>query len=198
LTPIIYLGIEYPVQTNEMPIIVTILGNFYKVDVFTHHFENITYFLLDSPIFRARTGGEPYPPRMDDFEAAVFYSCWNQSIAELLRRESVELFHCNDYHCALAPVSMLISQDQLYLLPATVPVAVSVHNGDFQGLFPLRSAEERNQICSMFNLSQEICIKYIQYGNTFNLLHAVTTYVRIHQHGVGVHGVSDKYGDRCM
>lgn len=87
-----------------MPIIVTILGHFYKVDVFAHQFGNITYFLLDAHIFRARNGGEPYPSRMDDLEAAVFYSCWNQCIAELLRREEVDLFHCNDYHCALAPV----------------------------------------------------------------------------------------------
>ena len=87
-----------------MPVVVTLSGHFYKIDVFTHQLGNITYFLLDSPIFRARTASEPYPPRMDNFEAAVFYSCWNQSIAEIIRRESVELFHCNDYHCALAPV----------------------------------------------------------------------------------------------
>jgi alpha-1,3-glucan synthase len=98
------IGIEYPVEKFEMPIIVTILGNFYKVEVFTHQFGNITYFLLDSPIFRGRTQGEPYPARMDDFEAAIFYSCWNQCIAELLRREAIDLFHCNDYHCGLAPV----------------------------------------------------------------------------------------------
>ena len=62
----------------------------------------------------------------------------------------------------------------------------------------MRSKDEADQMCSVFNLKHEISHRYAQYGNTFNLLHAVVTYVRIHQNGVGVHGVSDKYGDRCM
>jgi alpha-1,3-glucan synthase len=62
----------------------------------------------------------------------------------------------------------------------------------------MRSNAEMDQICSVFNISHETSLRYVLYGNTFNLLHAIVTYVRIHQNSVGVHGVSDKYGDRCM
>lgn len=30
--------------------------------------------LLDAPIFRAQTKSEPYPPRMDDLDSAIYYS----------------------------------------------------------------------------------------------------------------------------
>ncbi|RKO95159.1 alpha-1,3-glucan synthase, partial [Caulochytrium protostelioides] len=41
-----------------------------------------------------------------------------------------------------------------------------------------------------------VCTKYVQYGNTFNLLHAGVSYLRIHQSGHGAAGVSDRYGVR--
>ena len=182
-------GIEYPLDKESEPIDVIILGRVYQVAVSLHQYGNVKYVLLDAPIFRERSRNEPYPARMDDLESAVFYSCWNQCIAEIIDRESVDLFHVHDYHCALAP---------LYLLPRIVPSALSIHNGEFQGLFPLRTAKDRAQICSVFNLSEDICIQYVQYGNTFNLLHGITSYIRLHQNGVGAAGVSDKYGERCV
>ena len=166
-----------------------ILGRQYRVMVEMHQFGNVKYLLLDAPIFRDRTMKEPYPARMDDLLSAIFYSCWNQSIAAIINREKVTIYHVNDYHCALAP---------LYLLPKTIPVALSIHNGEFQGLFPLRTEKDRRQICSVFNLPEEICVDYVQYGNTFNLLHAIIVYIRTHQKGVGAAGVSDKYGERCL
>ena len=74
------------------------------------------------------------------------------------------------------------------------------------------------EVCLAFNLSKEICTKvrsiferiwdmtcthatfafhqYVQFGNTFNLLHAAAAYISDHQKSVGVAGVSDKYGKR--
>lgn len=57
---------------------VTILGEKYDIQVQTHQLRNITYVLLDAPIFRAQSKTEPYPPRMDDLDSAVYYSAWNQ------------------------------------------------------------------------------------------------------------------------
>jgi hypothetical protein len=37
---------------------------------------------------------------------------------------------------------------------------------------------------------------YVQFGDVFNLLHAGASYIRIHQKGFGVVGVSKKYGKR--
>jgi len=52
------------------------------------------------------------------------------------------------------------------------------------------------EVCSAFNISKEHCTKYVQFGNTFNLLHAAASYISVHQKSVGVAGVSDKYGKR--
>jgi alpha-1,3-glucan synthase len=53
-----------------------------------------------------------------------------------------------------------------------------------------------NEVCAAFNLPKEVTTKYIQYGNTFNLLHAGAAFIAVHQKSVGVAGVSDKYGKR--
>lgn len=62
-------GIEYPTDTPAPPIQVTIMGKQYEIDVQYHKLKNITYVLLDAPIFRKQTKADPYPPRMDDLES---------------------------------------------------------------------------------------------------------------------------------
>lgn len=145
--------------------------------------------MLSSPVFSKQTKADPYPPRMDDLESAVFYSAWNQCIAKTCKRFPIDLYHINDYHGALAP---------LYLLPKVIPVALSLHNAEFQGLWPLRKPEERKEVCALFNISEELCQKYVQFGNVFNLLHAGVSFLRVHQSGFGAVGVSDKYGARSL
>ncbi|KAA1072156.1 Cell wall alpha-1,3-glucan synthase ags1 [Puccinia graminis f. sp. tritici] len=77
-----------------------------------------------------------------------------------------------------------------------LPVCLSLHNAEFQGLWPLRTKEEADEVCRAFNLSKDICTKYVQFGNVFNLLHAAASFISHHQKSVGVAGVSDKYGKR--
>lgn len=180
--------LEYPPGEPAEPIEVIIFGEPYLIEVETHVLDNITYVILDSPVFRAQTKADPYPARMDDLSSAIFYSTWNQAIAATIRRYPViDIYHVNDYHGALAPI---------YLLPKVVPVCLSLHNAEFQGLWPLRTKEEMKEVCSAFNISKEHCTKYVQFGNTFNLLHAAASFISVHQKSVGVAGVSDKYGKR--
>ncbi|KAH7889233.1 glycoside hydrolase family 13/glycosyltransferase family 5 protein [Phlebopus sp. FC_14] len=180
--------LEYPAGEPAEPIEVIIFGEPYLIEVETHLLDNITYVILDSPVFRAQTKSDPYPQRMDDLSSAIFYSTWNQAIAATIRRfPVVDIYHVNDYHGALAPI---------YLLPKVVPVCLSLHNAEFQGLWPLRTKEEMKEVCSAFNISKEHCTKYVQFGNTFNLLHAAASFISVHQNSVGVAGVSDKYGKR--
>ncbi|KAF8121955.1 glycoside hydrolase family 13/glycosyltransferase family 5 protein [Boletus edulis] len=180
--------IEYPAGEPGEPIEVVIFGESYLIEVDTHTLDNITYVLLDSPVFRAQTKSDPYPARMDDLSSAIFYSTWNQAIAATIRRSpGIDVYHINDYHGSLAPI---------YLLPKVIPVCLSLHNAEFQGLWPLRTKEEMKEVCSAFNISKENCTKYVQFGNTFNLLHAGASYISHHQKSVGVAGVSDKYGKR--
>ncbi|KAJ7285792.1 modular protein with glycoside hydrolase family 13 and glycosyltransferase family 5 domains [Mycena rebaudengoi] len=156
--------VEYPAGEPAEPIEVIIFGEPYLIEVETHVLDNITYVILDSPVFRAQTKADPYPARMDDLSSAIFYSTWNQAIAATIRRSpTVDIYHINDYHGALAGI---------YLLPKVIPVCLSLHNAEFQGLWPLRTKEEMKEVCSAFNISKEHCTKYVQFGNTFNLLHA--------------------------
>ncbi|KII88464.1 glycosyltransferase family 5 protein [Plicaturopsis crispa FD-325 SS-3] len=180
--------IDYPQGEPAEPIEVIIFGEPYLIEVETHVLDNITYVILDSPVFRAQTKADPYPARMDDLSSAIFYSTWNQAIAATIRRYPViDIYHVNDYHGALAPI---------YLLPKVLPVCLSLHNAEFQGLWPLRTKEEMKEVCSAFNISKENCTKYVQFGNTFNLLHAAASFISVHQKSIGVAGVSDKYGKR--
>lgn len=166
--------VEYPFEegSNAQCIEVTLLGQVYEVAVYYHVLNNITYVLLDAPVFRKRTKADPYPARMDDLESGVYYSTWNQCIAETIRRFQPDIYHINDYHGAAAP---------LYLLPAVVPCCLSLHNAEFQGMWPLRTSSEMNDICQIFNLEKEVVQKYIQFGEVFNLLHAGATYLHFHQ-----------------
>ena len=74
-------GIDYPVDEEADPIQVTILGTEYEIKVQYHKLRNITYVLLDAPVFRQQTKAEPYPARMDDLNSAIYYSAWNQSVS---------------------------------------------------------------------------------------------------------------------
>ncbi|PKX89275.1 alpha-1,3-glucan synthase Ags1 [Aspergillus novofumigatus IBT 16806] len=180
-------GVDYPVDRPAEPMIVTILGKPYEVQVQYHTLQNITYVLLDAPVFRQQSKSEPYPPRMDDLDSAIYYSAWNQCIAQTIKRFPIDLYHINDYHGSLAP---------LYLLPQTIPACLSLHNAEFQGLWPMRTEKEKEEVCSVFNLDKEITRRYVQFGEVFNLLHAGASYLRVHQQGFGAVGVSKKYGKR--
>ena len=182
-------GVDYPTDQPAEPMTVTILGNAYEVQVQYHILKNITYVLLDAPVFRKQTKSEPYPPRMDDLDSAIYYSAWNACIAETIKRFPVDLYHINDYHGAAAP---------LYLLPHTIPCCLSLHNAEFQGLWPMRTPKERKEVCEVFNLDQAVVQEYIQFGSVFNLLHAGASYLRVHQKGFGAVGVSKKYGKRSF
>ncbi|PYI24517.1 hypothetical protein BO86DRAFT_96639 [Aspergillus japonicus CBS 114.51] len=180
-------GVDYPVDTPAEPMNVTILGNDYEVQVQYHTLNNITYVLLDAPVFRQQSKSEPYPARMDDLNSAIYYSAWNQCIAQACKRFPIDLYHINDYHGSLAP---------LYLLPETIPACLSLHNAEFQGLWPLRTTTEREEVCKVFNLSLDVVRHYVQFGEVFNLLHSGASYLRVHQQGFGAVGVSKKYGKR--
>lgn len=69
-------GIEYPIDERAEPMFVRIMGQHYEIQVQYHKLENITFVLLDAPVFRKQTKAEPYPPRMDDMESAIYYSAW--------------------------------------------------------------------------------------------------------------------------
>jgi alpha-1,3-glucan synthase len=183
-------GIDYPTDQTADPMHVKILDYEYTVEVQYHVLRNITFILLDAPIFRGQRKGRPYPERMDDFDSAIYYSTWNSCIAEAIKRfPQIDLYHINDYHGAIAP---------LHLLPRVIPCCLSLHNAEFQGLWPIRNSKEMDETCRIYNLDVETVRKYVQFGEVFNLLHGAASYLRIHQKGFGAVGVSAKYGKRSF
>lgn len=197
-------GIEYPVDEPAEAMSVTVLGSTYKVQVQYHTHKNITYVLLDAPVFRKQTKAEPYPARMDDMESGIYYSAWNQCIAQAIQRfPHIDIYHINDYREYIPGLHLTCSDNvadgtiaPLYLLPRTIPVCLSLHNAEFQGLWPMRTVQEVEEICLVFNLQVHTAKKYVQYGEVFNLLHAGASLLRLHQDGFGAVGVSKKYGAR--
>jgi alpha-1,3-glucan synthase len=61
----------------------------------------------------------------------------------------------------------------------------------------MRNAAETEEVCSIFNISDEISLAYVKYDSSFNLLHSASSYIRLFQNGFGVVGVSKDYGERC-
>ncbi|KAL8980698.1 MAG: hypothetical protein Q9177_005804, partial [Variospora cf. flavescens] len=181
--------VDYPIDRVAQPMEVVVMGQVYRIEVQYHTLRNITFVLLDAPVFRKQTKAEPYPPRMDDLDSAVYYSAWNSCIAEAFKRFTIDLYHINDYHGTIAP---------LHLLPRTIPVCLSLHNAEFQGLWPIRTMEEFEEICQIYNLDEDYVRDYVQFGQVFNLLHAGASYLRKHQKGFGAVGVSKKYGKRSF
>lgn len=147
LTAISIGDIKYPIDRPAESIAIKVLGSMYEIKTQYHIVGNITYVLLDAPIFRQQTKAEPYPTRMDDLDSAVYYSAWNSCIAEVMRRFPIDLYHINDYHGAVAP---------LHLLPKIVPCLLSLHNAEFQGLWPMRSEPESQEVCEIYNLDPAV------------------------------------------
>jgi alpha-1,3-glucan synthase len=183
--------VEYPTDrmTAAESMFVNVIGQRYEIVVYYYISKNITFVILDAPIFRKQTKANPYTARMDDIESAILYAAWNSCIAETIRRFPVDIYHINDYHGAAAP---------LYLLPQTVPCCLSLHNAEFQGMWPMRTLEEQKEVYDVFNLPPDVVKRYVQYGLVFNLLHAGASYIRIHQRGFGVVSVSRKYSNRAL
>ena len=110
--------LEYPPGEPAEPIKVIIFGKPYLIEVETHILDNITYVILDSPVFRAQTKANPYLARMDDLSSAIFYSTWNQAIAMTVHRlPDIDIYHVNDYHGALVPLYLLPKSPCLSLSP---------------------------------------------------------------------------------
>jgi alpha-1,3-glucan synthase len=183
--------IDYPFEKMQAAesMFVDVMGSPYEIQVYYYVAKNITYVILDAPIFRKQTKADPYIARMDDIESAILYAAWNYCIAQTMRRFPIDVYHINDYHGAAAP---------LYLLPQTIPCCLSLHNAEFQGMWPMRTPEESKEVCEVFNLPPDVVKEYVQYGSVFNLLHAGASYLRVHQRGFGAVGVSRKYGDRSL
>lgn len=92
----------------------------------------------------------------------------NSCNAAAIGRFPVDLYHMNDFHGAVAP---------LHLLPRVIPCCLSLHDAEIQGSWPIRTAQEIDELRRVYNLKLEVIRQYVQFGEFFNLLHAGATYL---------------------
>jgi alpha-1,3-glucan synthase len=87
-------GIAYPRAVPKPPIYVTIFGKVYQVHVEEYLYKNLTYVLLDSPVFMAQSPQEPYPQRMDELTSAIYCELASTPIADYLRLHLEPKYRC--------------------------------------------------------------------------------------------------------
>ncbi len=65
-------------------------------------------------------------------------------------------------------------------------------------VWPIRTPEETDELCRIYNLKLDFVRQYVQLGEVFNLLHAGASYLQVWQNGFGVIGVSSKPSTRSV
>ena len=164
---------DLPVEEEFTTVKVSVDGQQQCVQVRQHHVDNITYVVLDAPLFRDILDSVPY---LSPVGNAPFFSAWNQCIARVTENLSPDVFHITNFYSAVAP---------LYLLPKTVPCCVSPVVGDDPPTWPMNTSEASAELCSVFNLDSRIIIDYAHVNGSFNMLQAFISYLKIHQDSRG-------------
>ncbi|CAK0867768.1 unnamed protein product [Prorocentrum cordatum] len=148
----------------------------------------VQFLLLLHPLFLKRSRRCLYPNPMTRTEVLAFFSLWNQAVGALLVRHRPRIFHCPDFHTAVAPWYALPEYPDLRLL-------LVLHNAEYQGSIStdqIRGAKV-DRIASIFNLSADQVQKHLVLDGRFNMLKAAVDFLLEHQRGVGACAVSEHY-----
>ena len=162
-----------------------------EVYAYTAPGSNCTFLGLKHPMFMARTKANIYPDGRAPQHFMEFMSLWNRSVAFCLKtlheEGKVQLFHSLDYHTALAPIYLEAEGGPM------LPVALTLHNALYQGSL-LETLDDHSwaKIESILKLPNARF--YTEFEGDFNMLHGVVSYMKRHQRGEGVVGVSHEYG----
>lgn len=103
---------------------------------------SITYYILDHPIFRERD--DIYPAPQTARRTLEFYSLWCQSVARIIDLEAPDVFHCPDFHGAMA----------VMYVERPLPVLLVLHNAEYQGSISSQNMgrREARHLADVFNL----------------------------------------------
>ncbi|CAK0867763.1 unnamed protein product [Prorocentrum cordatum] len=148
----------------------------------------VQFLLLLHPLFLKRSRRCLYPNPMSRAEVLAFFSLWNQAVGALLVRLRPHIFHCPDFHTAVAPWYALPQHPDLRML-------LVLHNAEYQGTISTDQIRgvKVDRIASIFNLSADKVQKHLVLDGRFNMLKAAVDFLLEHQGGVGACAVSDHY-----
>ncbi|CAJ1445279.1 unnamed protein product [Effrenium voratum] len=145
----------------------------------------VVWYFLKHELFLDRTQESLYPEPLSKLRSLRFYSLWNQSVAMLLETLKPEVFHCMDWHQALAP---------LYLDTACqIPMVLLLRQGAM-GSVDSESLSDRfwktvsplRRMSLVFNLKIPTIRRYCIFEGRFNMLKAGIQFISETQHGRGI------------
>jgi len=151
------------------------------------------WYILSHDIFLERPKTSPYPPSMTKVRTLRYFSLWNQAVALLIAQLKPDIYHCMDYHAALAPL-YLQGENQ-------IPIILVLHNADYMGVIETDFISDRfwktvaslRRLSLIFNLQISTLRKYCMFEGRFNMLKAGVTYIKETQKGYGICAVSENY-----
>jgi len=191
-----YMG----VTEEDHPLRVVVDGVKEKVRVFRHvcyprgpRGPRADFLLLSHPLFEARAKDTIYPNPMTRRAVLRFYSLWNQAIAALLVQHRPHIFHCPDFHSAIAPWYAVSAH-------ADLKVLLVLHNAEYQGTIAtdMMIGEPLTGVAQIFNLSVKKVRAHLVHEGRFNMLKAAVDFVMERQRGKGVAAVSKFYAEECL
>ena len=84
------------------------------------------FLMLRHPLFEKRDKDSIYPNPMSRRQVLQFFSLWNQAVGKLIVRHNPEIYHCPDFHTAVAPWYAVNEAPNLKVL-------LTLHNAEYQG-----------------------------------------------------------------
>jgi len=144
---------------------------------------DVTYYIIDHPIFRERD--DIYPAPQTRRRTLEFYSLWCQAVARLIEQTQPDAYHCPDFHAAMA----------VMYIEEPLPVIVVLHNAEYQGAISTQNMgkHEAKHFGDIFNLPPERIIQETFIEGKFCMLKPVVDFAREHQEGYGICAVSRNY-----
>jgi glycogen synthase/glycosidase len=149
--------------------------------------------LLDHPLFTKRELSNLYPNPMTRREVLCFWSLWNQAVGKLLVRYKPHIFHCPDFHSAVAPWYAAAEHPDLKVL-------LVLHNAEYQGSISTDMIldDKLSHVAKVWNLPESVVAKRLVVQGRFNMLKAAVDYLAEKQGGVGACAVSERYAWECF
>eukprot|EP00928_Gymnodinium_smaydae_P032037 TRINITY_DN2331_c0_g1_i3.p1 TRINITY_DN2331_c0_g1~~TRINITY_DN2331_c0_g1_i3.p1 ORF type:complete len:1707 (-),score=196.17 TRINITY_DN2331_c0_g1_i3:149-5269(-) len=180
---------------EDAPLTVFVDGEQHTVRVFRHdifpqgpHGPRTDFLLLSHPMFEARTKEGIYPNPMSRRSVLQFFSLWNQAVGALIVRLRPHIYHCPDFHTALAIWYAVDEYPEVKML-------LVLHNAEYQGTISTNmiQSEEAEELSSIFNLTEDAVRDHLVQEGRFNMLKPAVDYICEEQDGYGVVAVSDYY-----
>jgi len=143
----------------------------------------VTFYIVDHQMFRDR--GDIYPTPQTSKRTLEFYSVWNQAVARLIDRVKPDMYHCPDFHAAMA----------MMYVERPIPIVVVLHNAEYQGAISTQhmGQKEAKYFGEIFDLPAERIRNELFHEGKFSMLKPAIDHARTYQAGFGICAVSRNY-----